>query len=218
MDWLRLGTTGTEVVRSAAQALASLTGFPAVHCPAPHSPKAVLHRSDAISLAALRRWFSIRSVCRMALLSYVPSLHGRYPLPRYYGRSDPGGLFPAVHRGSLIHCTQTSDHSVSNHLRSSARRVPLPQRWQHYFVRASPFPSGLAKTADRIEFTLDLCLEARRYGLVVHFQLLSTRGYGPGAVTFRYWPTVSARSGTFTLLSECALRRTRERCPIAPLG
>ena len=50
------------------------------------------------------------------------------------------------------------------------------------------FPSGLAKTADRIEFTLDLCLEARRYGLVVHFQWLSTRGYRPDAVTFNYWP------------------------------
>ena len=27
-----------------------------------------------------------------------------------------------------------------------------------------------------------------RYGLVVHFQLLSTRGYRPDAVTFSYWP------------------------------
>jgi hypothetical protein len=29
---------------------------------------------------------------------------------------------------------------------------------------------------------------SRRYGLLFHFQLLSTRGYGPGAVTFNYWP------------------------------
>ena len=47
---------------------------------------------------------------------------------------------------------------------------------------------GRDRAADQIEFTLDLCLEARRYGLVVHFQLLSTRGYRPDAVTFSYWP------------------------------
>ena len=92
MDWLRLRTKGTEVVLSAAQTLAPLTGFPAAHCPAPASPKAALRRTDAHSLAALRRLFVIRSVSRMALLSYVPSLHGRYPLLRYYGRSDPDGL------------------------------------------------------------------------------------------------------------------------------
>ena len=97
--------------------------------------------------------------------------------------------FLAVHRGSLIHVTQTSDHSVSNHLRFSTSRV-------HSLCAGSTISFGLrldtrrlAKTADRIEFTLSLCLEARRYGLVVHFQLLPTRGYRPDAVTFSYWPS-----------------------------
>ena len=93
----------------------------------------------------------------------------------------PAGPF-ATDRGSLIHVTQTSEHSVSNPLRFSTRRDPLPQRWPLYFVRASPFGLRLARTAERIEFTLaptgDRC-----YGLFVHFQLLSTRGYRPGAVT-----------------------------------
>ena len=91
-------------------------------------------------------------------------------------------------RGSLIHVTRTSHHSVSNHLRFSTRRGPLPQRWPHYFVRASPCARKLARTADRIEFTLAAFPDGPCYGLVVHFQLLSTRGYRPDAVTFSYWP------------------------------
>ena len=50
----------------------------------------------------------------------------------------PAGPFVVAHRGSLIHLTKTSYHSVSNHPRCSSRRVPLPLRWPHYFVRASP--------------------------------------------------------------------------------
>jgi len=84
--------------------------------------------------------------------------------------------------------TDASPHSVSNHLRFSARRDPLPQRWPHYFVRASPCARRLARTADRIEFTLSAHPNGPCYGLVVHFQLLSTRGCRPDAVTFSYWP------------------------------
>ena len=190
MDWLRRRTKGPEVVLSAAQACAPLTGFPAAHCPAPVSPQAALRRTDAHSLAALRRLFFIRSVSRMALLSYVPSLHGRYPLLRYYGRSDPDGLFgcrppwfpDSRHSDFRPFCLQPS--AVSCQTRSTSSTLAA----LFFFVRASPFARGLAETADRIEFTVDPCLEARRYGLVVHFQLLPTRGYRPGAVTFSYWP------------------------------
>ena len=90
--------------------------------------------------------------------------------------------------GSLIHVTRTSDHSISNHPRFSTNRVPLPLRWQLYFVRASSLARGLARTADRIEFTLTALHGSRCYGLVVRFPLLSTRGYRPVAVTFSYWP------------------------------
>jgi hypothetical protein len=89
--------------------------------------------------------------------------------------------------GSLIHVTRTSEHSVSNHPLFSTRRLPLPQRWPHYFVRASPLDSQARQNRrpNRVHCVRNSGL---RYGLLVHFQLLSTRGYGPGAVTFRYWP------------------------------
>ena len=101
----------------------------------------------------------------------------------------PAGPFLAACPGSLIHVTRTSHHSVSNHLRFSSRRVPLPQRWPLYFVRASLRGHQLARTADRIEFTWSVFRHGHRYGLVVHFQLLSTRGYRPDAVTFSFWPS-----------------------------
>jgi hypothetical protein len=99
----------------------------------------------------------------------------------------PTGPF-ATSRGSLIHVTWISQHSVSNHQRFSTRRAPLPRRWPLYFVRASPFARRLAKTADRIEFTLPPT-GGPCYGRFVHLQLLPTRGYRPGAVTFGYWPS-----------------------------
>src|SRR5213596_2715133 len=121
----------------------------------------------------------------------LPTSLGSTIITRFIATTDaltPTGPFVIAYRGSLIHVTRTSHHSVSNHPRFSTRRVPLPQRWPLYFVRASPCARKLAKTADRIEFTLSAHASGRRYGLVVHFQLLSTRGYGPDAVTFGYWP------------------------------
>ena len=135
-----------------------------------------------------------------SVLARWPRLSSQHCLPtslrstiitRFCATTDaltPTGPFVIACRGSLIHVTRTSHHSVSYHLRSSARRVPLPQRWPHYFVRASPFHSWLARTADRIEFTLSAHTGGPCYGLVVHFQLLSTRGCSPDAVTFSCWP------------------------------
>jgi hypothetical protein len=99
----------------------------------------------------------------------------------------PAGPF-ATGRGSLIHVTRTSEHSISNHLRTSASRVPLPLRWQPYFVGgfAGAMPARQFRRPNRVHFVP--CTGNRRYGLLVHVQLLSTRGYGPGAVTFNYWP------------------------------
>ena len=73
--------------------------------------------------------------------SYVPSLHGHYPLLRYYGRSDPGRPLTAADRGSQVHVTRTADHSISNHRRGSTSRFHCTPRWSHYFVRASPLDS-----------------------------------------------------------------------------
>ena len=112
---------------------------------------------------------------------HVPTSLGSTVVTRFPATTDaltPAGPFRAAHRGSLIHVTRTSNHSVSNHLRCSTRRVPLPQRWPLYFVRASPFSSRLASTTDRIEFTR-LCVSRHCYGLVVRFPLLSTPGVSP---------------------------------------
>ena len=121
----------------------------------------------------------------------LPASLGSTIITRFLATTDaltPAGPWVITCRGSLVHVTGASHHSVSNHLRSSTRRAPLPQRWPHYFVRASPLTRRLARTADRIEFTLSGPTDGRRYGLVVHVQLLSTRGYRPDAVTFSYWP------------------------------
>ena len=94
------------------------------------------------------------------LLSYVPWLHGHYPFLRYYGRSDPDRPFVVADRGSLIHVNRISDHSVSNHPRFSTSRV-------HSLCAGSSISFGLrhcarrlARTADRIEFTLILYRES----------------------------------------------------------
>jgi hypothetical protein len=135
--------------------------------------------------SALARWPSfVRWHC-------LPTSLRSTVVTRFLATTDaltPTGPWFIACRGSLIHVTRTSHHSVSNHLRFSTRRVPLPQRWPLYFVRASPCDCKLARTADRIEFTLAAPTDGPCYGLVVHFQLLSTRGYRPDAVTFSYWP------------------------------
>ena len=110
---------------------------------------------------------------------------------RFFATTDaltPTGPFVAASRGSLIHVTRTAPHSVSNHLRFSTRRVHSLYAGRIILFGLRLFARRLAKTADRIEFTLPACLGGRCYGLIVHFQLLSTRGYRPDAVTFRYWP------------------------------
>src|SRR3989442_1253511 len=159
--------------------------------------------------SALARW--PHSGCQHCLPTSLRSTI----VTRFFATTDaltPADPFVIAHRGSLIHVTGTSHHSVSNHRRFSARRDPLPQRWPLYFVRASPCARWLARTADRIEFTLSAHSNGPCYGLVVHFQLLSTRGVSPRCSYFQLLsvtgPTVSARSGTFTLLFQCALRRT----------
>ena len=128
-------------------------------------------------------------------LSYVPSLHGRYPLRSYYGRSDPDRLF--CRRQPWFPDSRHQNFRPFHLQPSTVLRQPrpLPQRWQHYFVRASSVARGLARTADRIEFTVAAPIGCRCYGLVVRFPLLSTRGFRPDAVTFSYWPSVSARQG-----------------------
>jgi len=170
--------------RSAAVADGLLSPLPAVvRWPGGSSP----HRRAQPygTTSALARWPSL------ALWHCLPTSLRSTVVTRFFATTDaltPAEPFVAPCRGSLIHVTRTSHHSVSNHRRLSTRRVPLPQRWPHYFVRASPCARRLARTTDRIEFTLAAPFDGPCYGLVVHFQLLSTRGCRPDAVTFSYWP------------------------------
>jgi hypothetical protein len=121
--------------------------------------------------------------------------HGPTPLrstiiTRFFATTralTPTGPF-ATGRGSLIHVARTSKHSISKHLRASTSRDPLPLRWRRYFVVgfAALMPARQSRRPNRVHFVPHP--GKRRYGLLVHFQLLSTRGYSPDAVTFNYWP------------------------------
>ena len=128
-----------------------------------------------------------------------PSLHDHYSFHRYYGGSDfvSGGSSASErheHRGSQADlpdsCAESSSRSVSNHLWSV-------RRWRGI----SPFRSADARgfslrdrlrtalagspiSTDRIEFTLFIFTDERRYGLAVLVPLLPTSCFHD-AVTVR---------------------------------
>ena len=122
---------------------------------------------------------------------HFPTSLGSTVVTRFPATTDaltPTGPFVAAGRGSLIHVSLTSGHAVSNHLRFSAGRDPLPQRRQHYFVRASPLCSQARQNRRPNRVHLVAVGPPRCYGLVVFLPMLSTRGYSPDAVSFGYWP------------------------------
>jgi len=188
MDWLRLATPGLGRSR------ASRAGLRPAHLVLRRStvesasnprPASAMHpgAQPCGTTRTLLGWSSNGSQ------HHVPALLGSTVVTRFIATTralTPTGPF-ATGRGSLIHVTRTSNHSISNHLRLSTRRVPLPQRWRHYFVRASPCATQ-ARQNRRPNRVHLVRAPGPCYGLVVHFQLLSTRGYSPGAVTFSYWP------------------------------
>ncbi len=124
--------------------------------------------------------------------SCVPSLHGHYPLHRYYGRSDsrqPDArtvcpTHPPALAGLPDYYAGTSDHSVSNHRRDD-RGSPGCQRIDARSDRLRHSLEGSPVHTDRIEFTATTCLGSLCYGLVVLVPLLSTPPRGD-AVTVRY--------------------------------
>ena len=92
---------------------------------------------------ALRHYVGLVKRGRPGSSHHVPTSLRSTVVTRFCATTDaltPAGPCVAAGRGSLIHVSLTSNHAVSNHLRSSVRRDPLPLRQQHYFVRASPFP------------------------------------------------------------------------------
>ena len=147
------------------------------------------------------------------LLSYVPSLHGHYPFLRYYGRSDPDRPFYS-HRPWFPDSRQSDFRPFCLQPSTVLHQPrPLPLRWQLYFVRASSLRSQTRQNRrpNRVHFDplSRICVTDWSFtsscsppGVIAPMQLLSVSG-----------SSVSARSGTFTLLSNCALRRTAQpRC------
>ena len=192
-----------------------MTGQPTVQGAAATKPGFPRHRRDQPcgTTSALARW-----PCP-TLERYLPTSLGSTVITRFIATTDaltPAGPLVVPCRGSLIHLIQTSDHAVSNHLRFSTSRVPLPLRWQLYCVRASPFPSRLAKTADRIEFTVEPVLGSGVTAWSFTSRCSPPGGMAPMQLRSVTGPTVSARSGTCTLLSRSALRRTRARSLTGP--
>ena len=197
MDWLRLSTQGFRKSRTSragsrpAHLFRRRSTVESATNPKPGFPA----RPGAKPCGTTQTLLRCGSIVPQ---HHVPVLLRSTVLTRFPATTrtlTPTGPF-AASRGSLIHVTWTSRHSVSNHLRFSARRVPLPQRQQLYFVRASPFRSQARQNRRPNRVHLSLCIETC-YGLLVHFQLLSTRGYRPDAVTFRYWPFSVGQVGDF---------------------
>jgi hypothetical protein len=129
--------------------------------------------------------------------SYPPWLHGRYPLPSYYGGSDSCPAPSRTRTGLLDYRSYASRHSVSNH--PMRPRLPamllVPGGLRHRFALAGyrqfvGLRSLLAVSSvasGRIEFGSRTPQRARRfYGLSLRFQLLSTRRRRR-AVTFNSW-------------------------------
>ena len=126
----------------------------------------------------------------------------------------PADPFFVVCRGSLIYCSRTSDHAVSNHLWLASSRDPLPQRCRSYFVPGFAFPTQ-ARPSHRPNRVHKGWHPS--YGLVVRFPLLSTRGYRPDAVTFSYWPFSVGQVGDLhPAVKERSQAHVGPRCRASP--
>ena len=138
-------------------------------------------------------------ICSCVSLTPLPScppwLHGRYPLPRYYGDSDSCPAPSSTRTGLLDYLTCISGHSVSNHpmrprpgyARRSGRASPpirFPGYWRSFGLRSFLAVSSVA--SGRIEFVSRPVFGSQFYGLSFHFQLLST-SHRWLAVTFSCW-------------------------------
>ena len=190
MDWLRLSTQGARKSRTSRTVVAdplTPSGRSIVRFPAQPQP-GVPARSGAQPCGTTRTL--LREIAARPRHHFPTSL-GSTVVTRFPATTDaltPTGPFVAASRGSLIHVTRTADHSISNHLRFSTSRVHSLGAGSTILFGLRLYARRLAKTADRIEFTVSACLGGLCYGLVVRFPLLSTRGSRPDAVTFRYWP------------------------------
>ena len=165
--------------------------------------------SHASGRSALRHYpdpFEMKFLRRPTPRPCPPSLHGRYPLPRYYEGSDPDR--PLRRRPWFPDSRHLNFQPF--HLQSSA---VLPQTRSTASTPGALFGlrlslAGSSETADRIEFTL-----SGNPDLVTDWLFISScsppGGIAPAQLLSITGLSVSARSGTYTLLFRSALRRTR---------
>ena len=178
--------------------------------------------------SALRHYVGPRemaSVWLPALRSYAPWLHGRYPLLRYYGRSDPGRPFPhhlpwfpdSRHQNFPPFCLQPSavlDQTRSTPstlaalfcsgfaVRSQARQNRRPNR-VHF---ARPFERTLLRTGGSLPVALHPGLLPR----CSYFQLLALQCRpGQGLSPCCSSALSGARSAAFTPLRHSKFHRLR---------
>ena len=119
--------------------------------------------------------------------SYLPWLHDHYSLLSYYGGSDPDRSvcspavvpwFTSFELPTIL--SPTTLDALGSLSTPSTPKAAILFGLRHTLAGS---PSSTAELS-----SLPAPSGAAHYGLVVHFQLLSTRGYSPGAVTFSYWP------------------------------
>ena len=127
--------------------------------------------------------------------SCPPSLHGRYPFPRYYEDSDFCPAPFCTWTGILGSRSCASGHSVSTHLMRPCGGMALapPQAWpptrlgdyrRFFGLRALLAVSSVA--SGRIEFVSGVPLGLLSLRTIHSLQLLSTSPRGD-AVTYSYW-------------------------------
>ena len=199
MDWLKLRMKSIEDIRFAARAFARLTALAAVHSSL-FNPSKAFSASTRSAFGALRR---LGLFDGSFTLLYLPTSLGSTGISRFFATTNaltPTDSFHAFRRGSLLNVARTSDHSVSNHPRFSTSRYPLAPRWQLHFVGASPFPSGLARTADRIEFTLTPHFEKSSLRTGRSLPVALHPGISPRCSYFRLPALSVSRKRTFTAL------------------
>ena len=210
MDWLRHSTQGLRMSRTSRAVVPNAltpAGRSTVRFPAQAQP-GFPARSDAQPCGTIRTFVSELGTRPQ---HHFPTSLGSTVITRFYATTDaltPAGPGVAANRGSLIHVTGTSGHSVSNHLRFSTSRVHSLSAGStisfglHHSLADSPEPPTESSSrcppvwADGVT-DWSFASRCSPPGGVAPMQLRSAIG-----------PTVSAKSGTCTLLFRCAFRRT----------
>ena len=208
MVWLRLSTQGFRKSRTSRAGL----------CPAHLSRR----RTTVRSATNLKPGFpahpgaqprgTTRTLARCGPL--VSQHHVPVPLrstvvtrfPATTRTLTPTGPF-AASRGSLIHVTRTSKHPSPTLCGSRPDALHSLCAGRTILFGLRHFARRLARTADRIEFT-GLCVSRRVTDCSFTSSCSPPGGIAPAQLLSVTGPSVSARSGTFTPLSMCALRRT----------